>query len=620
MPHCSSIVIARAPGQLARRLVYSTVVACTVLAPQVSFTTVGLAQTKNDSSAIISPVPPATAEEARAAIIRGYQTLDQAIAAKDVAAFMKVFALDAKFVASGFEFGIIEFQPMLSNMLAPLVEVAQTTELEALEVIGDKATASTRARMRMVAKGPDGKLVVTEVLATGKDSWQASAEGWRITKTLETSQRMWIDGIELGTVTPLSAAEREAIAGELRTFVRPVAGVHAGTGFDDLAFLDDVVGDARVVALGESSHGSSEQFKMKHRIIEYLVRRKGFTVVAFEANWSATDLLDGYVKGGPGSAAAGLERLGYWVWRTEEVKSLIEWMRKENLSRQGQKLLSFTGFDMQLRDIPSPCVLDVFAKLGGPDQAKLQELYEAGSAKSSGPPKSAKELEVLLADIRGRAREALGIVDARRVALVAASSQSEFERARQCARVIVQNADNLDAGLSISVRDQAMADNVHWLADVAHRGEKIILWAHNGHVGVQAPAMGGHLRPLFGKDLVVIGFASHHGEIRANTIKDGKVEGELYSVVGPVPISLAAPAEGSVDDVLNSAGISRFFLDLRKVSTTSVLGQWLTKPQSETTIGWPYDPTKANARSIVLPDTYDGLVFIVRSSASVLLK
>ena len=114
--------------------------------------------------------------------------------------------------------------------------------------------------------------------------------------------------------------------------------------------------------------------------------------------------------------------------------------------------------------------------------------------------------------------------------------------------------------------------------------------------------------------------ASHHGEIRANPVKDGKIDGELYSVIGPVPMPLPAPAGGSVGDVLNAAGLPRYFLDLRKIAAASALGERLAKPQLETSIGWPYDPTKINARSIVLPGTYDGIVFIAESSATALLK
>ena len=361
---------------------------------------------------------------------------------------------------------------------------------------------------------------------------------------------------------------------------------------------------------------------MKHRVIEYLVARKGFTVVAFEANWSATGAVDGYVKGGAGSAAAALDRLGFWVWRTEEVRSLIEWMRRENLERNGKTCSPSPASTCRSSMCRRPACSSVFARLGGPDLARLEKLYGsgAGSAKSSGSPQSAKELADLLADIRGRVREALAIVDGRRAELVAASSQSEFQRARQCARVIVQNADNLDAGLATAVRDQAMADNVRWLADVAYPGEKIVLWAHNGHVGVQPGTMGGHLRPVFGKDMVVLGFATHHGEIRANPITDGKVDGQLYSMVGPVPIQLASPVDGSVGDVLNAAGLPRYFLDLGKIPADSALGERLAESQPETSMGWPYDPTKANARYIVLPATYDGIVFIAESSATALLK
>lgn len=268
------------------------------------------------------------------------------------------------------------------------------------------------------------------------------------------------------------------------------------------------------------------------------------------------------------------------------------------------------------------CVLGLFAKTGGADLLKMKQLYEvfSTSEQPDAPPKTEAELKALLEDLRGRAGQALAIVDAHRAELIAAGSQLAFQQARQCAEVIAQYTRNLDAGLSNVVRDQAMADNARWLADVAHPGEKIVLWAHNGHVGVQPGLMGGHLRQLLGKDLVAIGFASHHGWIRANPIKDGKIAGALYATVGPQPIALAPPAKGSINDVLNSVGMPRFVIRLRQAAAGGgVLGQWLAKPQSEITIGWPYDPSAPNLRTIVLPETYDAIVFIAESSPSVQL-
>lgn len=621
MSHRGPAMISSNPGRpVSARVFYRTTIFCVLFACLAVRGPIAHAQ--SGTSSATSSASPASLEEARAAITRGYDRLDQAIGAKDAVAYAAMFAPEATITGGGFEFPILDFAAMLSNMLLPLLEASQSTAIESLVVDGEKATTTARSRFRMMQKSPDGKPSIVEVFGTSRDVWQVTGGEWRIVSSVEISLRTWIDGVETGTVTPLSATERKAIAVDLRTVARPFATVDAGNGFDDLAILDELIGDARVVGLGESSHGGSEQFRMKHRIIEYLVKRKGFAVIAFEGNWLATDLVDDYVKGGQSSVAAGIERLGYWVWRTEEVKGLIEWMRTENLARHGKTRLSFTGFDMQYLEFPTACVLDHFAKLGGPDLSRLRKLYRKGedAVESSGPPKSAKELEVLLADIRGRVRDALGIVDGRRAELVASSSESEFQRARQCARVIVQNAENLLAGLSHSVRDQAMADNVRWLADIAHPGEKIVLWAHNGHIGSQPGMMGGHLRQAFGKDMVSLGFASHHGEILANPIKDGKVDGELYSVVGPVPIALASPAAGSIDDVLSTADLPHFIVNLSKVPATSALGQWLAKPQAETFIGWPYDPTKPNGRPIVLPNTYDGIVFIARSSASVLLK
>ena len=150
----------------------------------------------------------------------------------------------------------------------------------------------------------------------------------------------------------------------------------AGAGFDDLAALDQIIGDARIVALGEATHGTAEFFRMKHRLFEYLVEKKGFTVFAFEANWPVVEIADRYVKTGEGSAAAALKEIGFWVWATEEVRDLIDWMRAYNSVPGRTKLLSFTGFDMQNPGAAAKCVIDAFDRLGASEAETIRRLYD----------------------------------------------------------------------------------------------------------------------------------------------------------------------------------------------------------------------------------------------------
>ena len=99
---------------------------------------------------------------------------------------------------------------------------------------------------------------------------------------------VWSDGraIRQSKAAPaLTATEHQAIVQDIAAYAHPFKTVHAESGLDDLAFLDQMIGDARIVALGEASHGTAEFFQMKHRMLEYLVKKKGFTVFALEGNW-----------------------------------------------------------------------------------------------------------------------------------------------------------------------------------------------------------------------------------------------------------------------------------------------------------------------------------------------
>ena len=121
--------------------------------------------------------------------------------------------------------------------------------------------------------------------------------------------------------------------------------VEAGHGFADLQPLKRVVGDARIVALGEATHGSREFFQLKHRLLEFLASEMGFTIFSIEANLPEAYRLNDYVLTGVGDPRLLLRGMYFWTWDTEEVLDMILWMRAFNASGRGR--VQFTGFDMQ---------------------------------------------------------------------------------------------------------------------------------------------------------------------------------------------------------------------------------------------------------------------------------
>ena len=123
--------------------------------------------------------------------------------------------------------------------------------------------------------------------------------------------------------------------------------------------LKKIVGDARIVSLGEATHGTREFFQLKHRMLEFLATEKGFTIFSIEANMPEAYRLNDYVLNGKGDPAALIKGMYFWTWSTEEVLDMVLWMREFNQSGKGR--IEFTGFDMQTPDVAAGIVKDFVA-------------------------------------------------------------------------------------------------------------------------------------------------------------------------------------------------------------------------------------------------------------------
>lgn len=122
----------------------------------------------------------------------------------------------------------------------------------------------------------------------------------------------------------LAQSEKKSAANWLNKNGIPIKYVKAEHGFDDLNPLQDIIGDARIVALGECTHGSSEIFSMKHRMLEYLVKEKGFTIFSIEANMPEAYALNAYIIDGKGDPRKLMAGMYFWTWNTQEVLDMIE--------------------------------------------------------------------------------------------------------------------------------------------------------------------------------------------------------------------------------------------------------------------------------------------------------
>ncbi len=137
-----------------------------------------------------------------------------------------------------------------------------------------------------------------------------------------------------------TASERSDLEQWIRANAIPLRTVQPGHGFGDMEPLAKIIGNARIVALGEATHGSSEIFQLKHRMVEFLATRMGFTILAMEVDMPDGYRVNDYILNGKGDSAELLDGL----FHTNEILAMIHWMREVNQSGRGK--IEFAGFDM----------------------------------------------------------------------------------------------------------------------------------------------------------------------------------------------------------------------------------------------------------------------------------
>lgn len=420
----------------------------------------------------------------------------------------------------------------------------------------------------------------------------------------------------LGTLAPTAGAAGPRAHDPARELARSA---HPLT---DLRPLDRMIGSAKVVGIGEATHSSAEFFETKHRIFEHLVERKGFTTFALEANWSTGLLVDEWVRTGRGDIRAIMRdefQESYRLWNTEEYLDLFQWMRQHNQTHPGHQV-RFMGNDL---GYAGPNLFDsVTAYVARTSPALLprfRELYRASRPSGEVEAWMKAYLVKPLPERRRMADDvnrALALLEKQRPG-TGPGAREEHVWAVQHARVIAQvgtefSHDLTDAGVAEAMlyRDRVMAENTVWWQ--RQTGDRILLSAHNGHVGYVTPKpdqypriQGAFLRDALGPDYVSVGASFGQGSFNAH---DTEAPGEPLRpfTVGPLgPDSHAA--------TLDRVSPGAFYLDLRR--TTPAARDWFDVPRPARHIGTAY-PWPGDVVPFRLPDSYDLLIHFPRVSAA----
>jgi protein-L-isoaspartate(D-aspartate) O-methyltransferase len=395
----------------------------------------------------------------------------------------------------------------------------------------------------------------------------------------------------------------------------------------DLAPLLQRIGDARVVLIGEASHGTSEFYSMRERISRALIERKGFNFIAIEGDWPDAAHIDHYVRHRevPASEWTAFARFPTWMWRNNEVLAFVAWLRSHNVSIKPNDRVAFHGLDLYSLYNSISSVLGYLDKVD-PESAKVaRQRYGCLTPWQSDPATYGR------AALSGRYPTCEDNV-VRTLQDLLAKQQSyttydgeRFLDAVQNAR-LVANAERYyrimyyGSRASWNLRDEHMFETLNRL--LAHHGpnSKAIVWAHNSHIGdaaaTEMSARGEHnigqlCRKEFGDGCYAIGFGTDRGTVAAASDWDG-----------PMEVKTVRPSlEHSYERLCHDAGIPRFMLPLRDQNRAYTQG--LLQPRLERAIGVIYRPETERAShyfEAVLPRQFDEYIWFDRTTAVTPLK
>ncbi|MBX9982466.1 MAG: erythromycin esterase family protein [Mycobacterium gordonae] len=353
--------------------------------------------------------------------------------------------------------------------------------------------------------------------------------------------------------------------------------VDAPQGIPSRDVLEEVIGDARIVLIGESSHGTHEFYEARSEITKWLIQEKGFCAVAAEADWPDAYRVNRYVRGlgkdtSAQQALSGFERFPAWMWRNTVVRDFTEWLREHN--QRGPRQTGFYGLDLYSLHRSMHEVITYLDTVDSAAAARARvryacfdhpagddgQAYGYKAAFGAGPKCERQAIEQLV-ELQRNALDYL-----RADGLLA---EDELFYAQQNAQT-VRDAEvyyrSMFSGRvsSWNLRDKHMAQTLEALVKHLDRHSdgppaRIVVWAHNSHVGDATATevwadgqltLGQLARQRYGHEARLIGLSTYSGTVTAASEWGGIAERKAVRPALP----------GSVEDLFHQSGRDAFLV------------------------------------------------------------
>ena len=438
----------------------------------------------------------------------------------------------------------------------------------------------------------------------GKEGWESEDDEWQ-------------------AHPPRVVQTRPVVSVSLPGLIAKNAEIFSDVKDADFQSLEGRIGDARVVLIGEATHGTSEFYRMRARITRRLIEAKGFNIVAAEADWPDAARIDNYARHRdvPRSDWSAFARFPTWMWRNQETRSFVDWLHKRNATLDYQDRTAFYGLDLYSLYTSVRAVISYLDSVD-PDLAEVaRQRYGCLMPWEADP--AAYGRAALTEAYRKCEQDVVNLL----VELLQkqqAYSEDDGDRffdAAQNAR-LVANAERYyrlmfyGSRASWNLRDSHMFDTLKHALHFHGPGAKAVVWAHNSHVGDASATemsrrgeynIGQLCREYFDPECYAIGFGTNDGTVAAASAWDG-----------PMQIMNVRPAHPQsyerIFHLTNAPGLMLPFSG----KPQGDLSERLMKPLLERAIGVIYRPESELASHYFeakLPLQFNEYIWIDRTSA-----
>lgn len=408
-------------------------------------------------------------------------------------------------------------------------------------------------------------------------------------------------------VIGIKVKSKDDLVEHLKDHIIPIETTRANNGFEDLMPLKDILKDRKIIGMGESTHGTAEFFQMKHRMFEFLVEEMGFRLFVMEVQFGDGQVVNDYIVNGKGTLADCSVALKQWTAKSNEVLDMIQWMRDFNVGKGIEDKVKFYGYDMQGIDGNLSQIVPYIKKVNSKvkmDNDNLRDFYNPFYT-----PKD-NEIEILSKDTDKLYSDMVANKDN----YIKMTGKEKYE-------IVLQNIEIVRQWINFTkennfhkmfhLRESYAAENIRWISN--YENEKIMLWAHNGHIGnsykktyifdKKIESLGEILKNIYNDNYYSIGFDFYKGSFTA-VVQDDLSKNYLKS-----------SQKDSFAYKMMKTDIPIGFLDINHAKEDKVLADFISSAIHINLIGAEYLGTVIrNPR--ILEDTFDGIIFVKTTSAS----